>query len=150
MIPKTHKKDIVAQVLKKLADENHGILRPEVVVAYAKPMTSPIHSRFEWDNKKAGHAFRLWQARQLISVCVEIIPHMHDPVDVFVSLSPDRKEGGYRLTQEVLSDAEMRRQMLSDALNDLGFCQRKYAHVKELTGVWQAVRKARQAMRKAA
>lgn len=48
----------------------HGGLRPSEVVAAAAPVDSPLHGEFEWDDEKAGHEFRLWQARHLIRVAV--------------------------------------------------------------------------------
>jgi hypothetical protein len=46
----------------------HGRLTPAALVEAATPKTHPLHSRFEWDNKVAGHKYRLSQARELIRV----------------------------------------------------------------------------------
>ena len=46
--------------------ERDGEVRPSVLVKEAKNKRSPIHDEFEWDDTKAGHEFRLSQARQLI------------------------------------------------------------------------------------
>lgn len=128
-------------VLKRLANENDGLLLPEQVVEAARPPASPLHSRFEWNNGKAAEKYRIWQARQLLRVCVETIPQSKEPVEVFVSLSRDRKEGGYRIQTEVLSDAEMRRALLSDALSELELFREKYARLRELSLVFQAIRR---------
>lgn len=133
------KTDIVRE-LKNLAEQNDGLLLPETVVEAAKPADSPLHSRFEWNNAKAGHSYRLWQARHLIRVCVETLPQTKEPVEVFVSLTSDRKEGGYRVQTEVLSDREMRRQLLADALAELRCFAGKYARLKELSKVFSAIR----------
>jgi len=127
--------------LKRIAEENGGILKPEVVVEEARPKSSPIHSRFTWDDSKAAHEHRLWQARQLIRVVVEVIEGVKGRHEVFVSLSSDRKESGYRVMTEVLSKSELRRQMLSDALNELVLFQEKYQRLKELAAVFSSIRK---------
>ena len=63
----------------KVRDE-HGVLTPEAVVATATPRNHPLHSRFEWDNRVAGHKYRVWQAHQLIRVARIRFPSI-DPSD---------------------------------------------------------------------
>ena len=63
--------EILEEELGYLTTE-HGHLTPALVLESATSVTSPIHTLFEWDNEKAGHDFRLWQARKLIrSVKIE-------------------------------------------------------------------------------
>lgn len=50
----------------------HGALTADNVVRDARPAKSPLHPFFEWDNRKAGHQYRLGQARHLIR-CIDII-----------------------------------------------------------------------------
>lgn len=133
----------VISELKRIAEENDGVLMPEAVVDEARPVSSPLHSRFEWDNGKAGHAYRLWQARQLIRVVVEVIAGTDEPSEVFVSLSHDRKEGGYRVMTEVLSSEQLRSQMLRDALNELELFRDKYKRLTELVAVFKAIKTVR-------
>lgn len=133
----------VIKELHRLATAHDGLLMPEHVVAAAKPKSSPLHNRFEWNNTKAAEQHRLWQARQLISVCVQILPGVAEPVAVFHSLSTDRANGGgYRTTVAICSHAEMREQKLQDALHELNMFQRKYASLRKLSDVFSAIRKA--------
>ena len=44
----------------------HEGLTPHSVVIEARSKKSPLHDCFEWDDSKAGHAYRLYQARALI------------------------------------------------------------------------------------
>lgn len=135
------KRNPVIIELKRIADENGGVLKPEAVVEEARPKSSPLHKRFTWDNSKAAHEYRLWQARQLIRVVVETIEGVKGRHEVFVSLSNDRKEGGYRVMTDVLTDAQMRRQMLDDALRELDWFQQKYSRLRELSSVFAVIRK---------
>lgn len=134
--------------IKRLADRD-GLILPERVVEAARPKTSPIHDQFEWDDSIAAQKYRLIQASDLIRVSVEVIDcgGNRDPVMVraFTSLTTDRggEAGSYRATVSVLSDAEMRKQMLSDALAELAAFERKYAMLKELADVFSAYRRAR-------
>ena len=137
------KNKLIEAELRRLAGENDGLLMPETVVEAARSKSSPLHSRFEWNNGRAAEAYRIWQARQLIRVVVETIPGVKGEHEVFVSLTTDRKGGGYRVTTEVLSAKEMREQLLSDALAELVFFQHKYARLKELAEVFKAIRRVR-------
>lgn len=46
--------------------EEHGQLTAALVLDAARPKSHPLHSRFEWNDKAAGEAYRLEQARELI------------------------------------------------------------------------------------
>ena len=132
---------VVAE-LKRIAAENGGVLNPAAVVLAAQPVDSVLHSRFEWDDTEAAHNYRMWQARQLIRITVEII-NVGDKsalTNVFVSLTPDRTgEGGYRTMVSILSDKQQRDQMLADAYRELELFQEKYRELKELADVFAAI-----------
>ena len=55
----------VKKVLQELYDK-HGYTEAAALVDAATPKDSPAHAAFEWDNKKAGHEYRLIQARTWI------------------------------------------------------------------------------------
>jgi len=131
----------IIKELNRISEENGGLLLPENVIKAARSKTSPLHRRFEWNNTKAAQEYRLWQARHLISVCVQVLPGVTEPVSVFMSLSSDRSSGGgYRTTVSVCFNAERREQMLQDALHDLNTFQRRYASVHQLAKVFSAIR----------
>jgi len=139
---KPKKIDRIARELRRIAKQNDGLLLPQTVVEAARPKTSPIHNRFEWDDSEAAEKYRIWQARQLIRVVVEQIEGVSAPTEVFVSLSPDRnKIGGYRVTTEVLNDDQMRAVMLQDAIDELDVFKLKYRRLKELAVVFDAIHK---------
>lgn len=56
--------DPIVTVLDRLDSEDR--LTAEVVVKEAEDPLSPLHSKFEWDNKEAGIQYRLEQARRLL------------------------------------------------------------------------------------
>ena len=135
------KQNSAIKELRRIAKENGGVLLPSAVVEAARPKSSPIHSRFEWDDGVAAEQYRLCQARQLIRVSVECIEGVGDPVDVFVSLGSDRVKdgGGYRLVVDVLNDEEMCARMLQDAKSEMEVFRRKYSRLKQLSGVFSAM-----------
>lgn len=126
----------------RLAQEAGGVLKPAALVRSAEPADSPIHGWFEWDDGAAAQAWRIEQARQLIQVTVTTIEKPKaEPVTVraLVSLPRDRTEGGYRLTTAVLGDAELREEMLADALDELHRIKTKYATLRELAPVFTVI-----------
>jgi hypothetical protein len=131
--------------LQRVAAEHGGELKAADVVDAARPETSPLHDSFEWDDSEAAEQYRLWQARQLIRVTVQMLGAGEDAVlsRVFVSLTTDRTRagGGYRVMLDVLGDEGQRRQMLSDALEEMKRFRRKYGRLVELTKVFDEMEK---------
>lgn len=127
--------------LDGIAERNGGLLKPEDVVEFARTnKQSELHGRFEWDDTKAAHAHRLEQARGIIRVFVEVIPHTQTSYRAYVSLEPDRHSGeGYRRTVQVMSNEEHRQQLLLQAIKRLNGMRREYAILTELAEVFQAL-----------
>jgi hypothetical protein len=136
----------VREELLYLSEKNKGLLSPQKIVMFAENPKTNLHSKFEWDNEKAGHEYRLWQARKIISLEFEIIKEgtiEAGPVRLFVSLKDDRnKEGGYRLITNVITDEVRKQQMLNEALSELRYFREKYKVLQELTDVFSAIEKA--------
>jgi len=90
-------KEAVQQKVNEIY-QHQGQVTPSALVETAKPKTSPIHNAFEWDNKKAGQEYRLWQARQWIrrvEIIVEDRPEklIHVPR---IEPDPTTNEGYYK------------------------------------------------------
>jgi hypothetical protein len=128
--------------LTRIASEHDGLLMPADIVKAARVKSSPLHSRFEWDDTAAAERYRLWQARQLIDVTVEYIGTGRDAVmsRVFVSLTTDRSAGGgYRAIHAVLANTEHRERLLEDAKIEMNRFRKKYSELKELADVFAAM-----------
>jgi len=140
---------IIAE-LRKIEAKHDGLLRPEDVVKAAQKESNPLHPYFEWDDSVAAHQHRLWQARMLIRVAVEVLPQTDEPTRVFVSLSGDRSQpgGGYRSLVTVLSDAEKQEMLLADALAEFRIFERKYKALKRLAPLFAAAKRIRREIQK--
>lgn len=126
-----------------------GLLVPEDVVEFARNPETALHKHFCWDETEAARQYRLIQARNLI-VRVTVTPRGSDkPIQAFVSLKSDRANpgGGYRETIRVLSDADLRDELLSQALRDLEYWQNKYQSLKELAPVFKAAKRVKRSQR---
>lgn len=136
--------DNVRDALAALYRQN-GALEAEAVVDAAKPKDHPLHDRFEWDNKKASHEYRLIQARHLIRE-VRVInindkdqPLIHVPASSVKRVSEGegeeakRARGGQYLVADVLSaDEYAYRRALESARRDLDAAERRVQEIMDL------------------
>jgi hypothetical protein len=102
--------------LESMAARNDGLLLIDDVLKAAKNKNCVLHRHFEWDDTEAASQYRREQARSLIQKCrVQIAIAPDVSVRAFVSLPSDQVSGGgYRLTAAVLSDDDLRAQLLDD------------------------------------
>jgi len=131
--------------LNQIRKENAGVLRPADVVAFAKNPRTKLHEKFTWDDNEAAREYRLWQARELIRVVVSVGPVDEKPVRTYVSLLSDRRNagGGYRTLHSVLRSKAKREALLREAEADMNRFIAKYELLKELAGVFEAMRAAK-------
>jgi hypothetical protein len=102
--------------LEKLAKRSGGVLLVDEVLAVASDPKCVLHKHFQWDDTKAAESFRKMQARQLIQKCVVTIEKAPDvQVRAFVSMAADQNAGGgYRMMVDVLSDDDLKAQLLHE------------------------------------
>lgn len=130
--------DAIRQELDRLKAD--GLIHPADVVNAARNEDSPLHPLFQWDDGEAAHQYRLLQARKVLQVYVVVQEAEGRNVRAFVSLTSDRVQGGgYRAMTEVMSDDDMRAQLLHDALVQLQNMRKKYKGLQELYKVWSAL-----------
>jgi len=127
--------DALARELTRLANVHGGLLHPRDVVAAARDEDSPLHEQFDWDDSEAAERWRIHQARQLM-VRVQVTYADKITHDVLVSVTTDRKSGGYRLVSAVMADDELRQQMLADAKTEMRRFSVKYKHLTELAEIF--------------
>lgn len=123
--------------LLQISRDHGDLLHPVHVVAAAKSPKSALHSSFEWDDKKAAHAHRLEQARQIIRVC---LPATDANGDGMVSLPCKRiAGGGYVPVSVVIHDSVLREDMMSDARKTMLHFKARFSSLAELAGVFAAM-----------
>lgn len=141
---------VAGERLEQIRLTHAGKLTPEMVVRDAKPKRSPLHKAFEWDDTKAAASFRLVQAGDLIRAIIVVTDEAPDaaPVRAFVHVEDEEKH--YTSVQCVMSDKELRAQVINRALKEVTDWQRRYEDYKELAGVFVAIGKAKRRKEKAA
>lgn len=118
--------DVVRVELAKIGGNGTEPLRAQNVVDAARPVTSPIHALFEWDDGKAAENYRLSQARRLIQIVMvrrEVTMHENDgPATIireqrgWLSVAVT---GGYRPIEVVQAKPTLREDTLKRALRDV-------------------------------
>jgi hypothetical protein len=137
--------DVYAE-MERIRSKRGGVLTPSDVVRAAQAKHSPLHNHFCWDDTKAAHEYRLWQARELIvRVTIELPEKPDTETQVFVSLRSDRsrKGGGYRHITDVMTNAELRAELLEEALADFRTWEARYQRVRELAPVFAAAKRVK-------
>lgn len=100
--------DDAARELERIRAEV-GDLTPQAVLLHAADERAPLHTAFEWDDSKAGHEYRLNQARGLIRAVVTIesaeVPEHRSYV--LVRADPAKEETSYLPTVEVVNRPDL-------------------------------------------
>ena len=137
----------VKHELEAIRLKHGGLLSEEAVLTEAEKPDHPLHDRFTWDDSEAGRMWRLEEARQLIrSVYVTFENKGNEPIRVraYASLPTDRiAGGGYRSLTDVMSDKEMRKELLAAAFSELDAFQRKYGRLEDLAPIFIAMQKVK-------
>ena len=137
-------KPTITDELNLIKDQNNGFLDPVAVVEFARNKATALHGRFEWDDGEAAERYRIWQARMVIRMELTVIPGdtRERSVRAFVSLLDDRRaetDNGYRCMLEVLTDSDLREQLLDEAKKEMLYFRRKYSQLSELSKVFEAM-----------
>jgi hypothetical protein len=120
--------------------EARGQLTPQDVVDEATPKTSPLHSRFEWNDKIAGPRYRLVQAQELIrsvKVAYRNGSDEDDHLRAFVSVP---RESGfvYEPVERVVEDDMLTRITLQAMEREWRSMRRRYARFEAF---WKMIQK---------
>ena len=129
------------EYLEALAEEQ-GKITPDIVVDDARNENSPLHDFFEWDLEIAARGHWKQQARNLIG-SINVIVKVEDRqietrawCHVFVT---EHQEQNYQPIIRVMSDVDMRKQMLETAIRELDTWRKKYEQYKELSPIFETI-----------
>lgn len=112
--------------------EEHGCLNAELLVDLAKDKKHPLHSRFEWDDKVAGHKYRLEQAGQLLRVTFKPAPGRPIELRAFMAVrGEETPRSEYVPTEEAFADPFLREVSLRAMKRDWKSFESRYKHHAE-------------------
>lgn len=123
-------------------EEKYGRAEAPVVLNDARPLRSPLHKCFTWDDGEAAEQYRLCEARQLIrSVRVVVKKGPEEKVHrafvnvVFSKDEESESERGYVSLDRAAADENMRNIILDQAIRDLQAWTRRYEEIREVSSM---------------
>ena len=134
--------DLVNSELHKIS-KNRDEISPQDIVEYAKKNeNSELHKCFTWDDTEAAEKWRVHQARQILcNLKIEVYETKKEkPIEVRVYQINDT-QGGYKETKVMIQDATEYEKLRQVAIQYLKEFEKKYAIIKELQGVFDAIDK---------
>lgn len=135
----------VGEALTALHQDNGGALTARVVVDAARPIESPLHACFEWDDLRAAELYRENQARQVLA-SIRVVSQEHGGEQlsrVYVNVIEqvgDEMERRYVPLSRIATDADLYRQVLKRAAMDLQAFEDRY---KQFVSLREIAREAR-------
>ena len=147
-----HRRNAMKAELETIRGESgDGSLSPSRLVQWAREHpNSHLYKAFEWDDVKAGHAYRLWQARQIIQeYTVEVVnqPAQKRPARIpFVSVpnlrnGEKKRQGSYLPRSVVEKRPDYRQDVLENQVRLLKAMRKNFGWLTELNKVWAAIDK---------
>ena len=132
-----------AEVDAMRAQFHREVQAPDIVKAGKNP-SSPFHRHLEWDNKRAGHAHRIWQARMLMARLATLYPnHKGKPsrgrefiwIPKVSEAGKDSRYGSYTARGRVEKEKGLLIQLVEGALKDQERLIQSYQTISALHGV---------------
>jgi hypothetical protein len=103
-----------------------GDFIPKEVVDLARDPKSPIHSYFQWDDKKASELYRIGEARRLIG-CLFVQVETGDKVRAYESVKLSvQSNASYMNTADIAEIPYLQDQVLETAKRELNIWASKY------------------------
>lgn len=130
--------------LERIKKANGREALPCDVVNAARNKNSPLHRCFVWDDSIAAEKWREQQARIIIhSVHVVYKTSAGEEKERIAYIHVRKADGsaGYLTAAEVVSDADLYKQALEEAVAVLNGWRMRYAHLKELQHIFDEIAK---------
>lgn len=138
---------VAGEVMERI-EKRDGELTKEAFLEESRPVDSPTHGLFEWDDTAAAEKFRLTQSRICIQdIVVTIVKNTEAPktVHAFVNTNSTiglKEKASYSNIEIALSDKDKRKAVLQNAFNELKLFEQKYSEYQELAGIFSEIHKA--------
>lgn len=128
-------------------------LKPKDVISLAKASDSPIHNFFEWDDKKASEKYRLHQARHYLchlEVVLDVKSGQTQKAYFNVEIGANsQKRRAYVVLEKALTEADLRTQVIQNALNEVSYWEQKYHEYSEFATIFAAIDMTKKKVKKA-
>lgn len=128
------------KALDQLRKKNGGMLTSEQVLAAATARNHVLHDAFEWDDKKAGHAYRLIQAGNIIRAVIRVPTEgtKEPPVRAYVRVVTE-SGAAYTGIEDAVKDVNLREQVLARAKSQLVTWKETYKNYQEFSALFPII-----------
>ena len=130
--------EAVASEIESIGEE----VTAQQIVDFAEDENTELHHLFEWDDTVAANRYRCHQATSIVCALKVTILHDDKPpekTDIRYFYMPERKHGNYQKAEVVIQQPDAYQMLLQHAKEDLQIFKRKYASLKELDEVFEAI-----------
>lgn len=133
--------DEVGVEIDRVRDRNGGLVSADLMVQYGRRTKGVWHQLLEWDDQKAGHEHRLSQARTIIGALQVIkMTGGGEPKVIRAYVNIRRgEERAYTSINDAMRDADLREQVVQQALRELESWRVRYKEYNELAQVMAAI-----------
>ena len=126
--------------------EAAGNLSAKSLLDVSRPEDAPLHSEFEWNDSIAAEKFREEQARCIIRhLVVRLDEKPNEQVRGFFRIEQTVQQS-YTNVTTILTQRDLRSQLIQQALEEMAAFQRKYSTLTELAIIFEAAAKVRNAI----
>jgi hypothetical protein len=129
-------------------EQRDGEVTNKSLLEAGRSESSPIHSLFEWNDGKAAELYRLKQANDIIThIAIKVEEKESEPYRAYVNIvetqeGEQTQVGRFINIRSAMENEETRKIILRAALAEMKRFQAKYAKYSELSGVFDAMKKA--------
>ena len=136
---------VYGEYLQELASGKWPVTS-ELILRKALARRNPLHDYFEWDDHKAGHLYRMDQARELTNHLIvvrvegdaEIEEKAFFNVTVRERVNGHQSHRGYVSIDDVLASPELRQQVMERSRKEFQSFMRRYRRYKEWEPLFRA------------
>ena len=144
-------KNVSAQVAGKVMEEieeRDGCVTKEAFLEASRPVNSPTHKLFEWNDGVAAEKYRLFQSRRAIQdIVVTVVKQDEEPTNIhaFVNVvsTAASNKAEYMSIDVAMQDDEKRNVILDNAFEELQKFEQKYQSLVELSDIFAEIHKAK-------
>jgi len=123
-------------------EDAEGRITPDAVVRQATDPESPLHRYFEWDDQKAGHSYRIDQARRLIRLIEVVVTTDTRIITVPLYVRDAKAEGdeqGYVSLPRLRTEPDTAREMLRTEFSRASACLTRAEDLADALGLRKEV-----------
>lgn len=133
--------ETVGNVITEIEEKN-GTVTKELFLDASRPVDSPTHNLFEWDDKKAGELYRLSISNKIIiqlNVEIESVKGEEKTyVPAFINIKQTNDKAEYKNIVDALSDQESRELIVKRLKREVEALINRNRHIDELADILQS------------